>query len=442
MELEHNETPTNEVRMMILQDSISVQLGETDSEATNFPGVVPLANLASELGMLGDLDRLLPAKERNRGFGNSASVFDLMTIPLAGGQCIDDLAQLRQDKGLTRLLGRKVMAPSTAHDFLHRIRYDGLDGLRRARRNMLSKVAKRTGTRTATLDCDASLFTSSGRNARMSYKGEKGYMPMLAFWSELGMVVHDDFRNGNTSPGGDALAFLKETTAQLPATVSDVKVRSDSAWYQAEVMDHCDDHDYQFCISARRDEAVMALFPGADDAQWQRINVRKDPEQQEDYIREWACESVHSLNESDRAYRTILLRKERLQGDLFEGDYIYGAIITNMDLPLEEQVAWHRGRCNCENHIKELKWDFELRVLPSGDFFVNANYLRIITLAFNLFVALKLLKLPERCKGIRLKALRFRLLGLPALITRHARRLCLRLPRGHPNKSLFAAIMT
>ena len=36
-----------------------------------------------------------------------------------------------------------------------------------------------------------------------------------------------------------------------------------------------------------------------------------------------------------------------------------------------------------------------MRVLPSGDFFVNAAYLRIITLAYNLFVALKTLALPD-----------------------------------------------
>jgi len=427
---------------MILQDAISVQVGETNSEVTNFPGVVPLANLASELGLLGDLDRLLPAKERNRGFGNSASVFDLMMLPVAGGQCIDDLALLRADRGLRRLLGRKVMAPSTAHDFLHRLRYDGLDGLAKARSRMLAEVARRTNTTTATLDCDASLFTSAGRNARMSYAGERGYMPMLAFWSEVGMVINDDFRNGNTSPGGDALQFLKETVAQLPAGLKQVKVRSDSAWYQAELLDHCQEEGYLFCISARRDEAVMALFPGVDDARWKRVNVPEDPEAEEDYMREWACETVHTFNESRHAYRMILLRRERRQGDLFEGDYLYGAIITNMDLPLEEQIAWHRGRCNCENQIKELKWDFELRTLPSGDFFHNALYLRILTLAYNLFVALKQLKLPEHYRPLRLKTLRFRLLALPALVTRHARRLCLRLPRGHPQRLLFAALAT
>ena len=46
-------------------------------------------------------------------------------------------------------------------------------------------------------------------------------------------------------------------------------------------------------------------------------------------------------------------------------------------------MGWPRcaaGSCGqCKNQIKELKWDFELRVLPSGDFFVNAGYLHIMT---------------------------------------------------------------
>ena len=83
-------------------------------------------------------------------------------------------------------------------------------------------MAQQTGTTTATLDCDASLFVSSGRNARRSYQGERGYMPLLAFWEELGVVVHDDFRNGNASPGSEALAFLQQTLAQLPSERSTI----------------------------------------------------------------------------------------------------------------------------------------------------------------------------------------------------------------------------
>ena len=424
---------------MIRQGAISVKLEETDAAVTNFPGVVPLANLAQSLGLFNDLDRLLAPKERDRGLGNSAAVFDLMCIPLSGAERIDDLAQMRQDTGLRRLLGRPVMAPSTAHDFLRRIRYDGLEGLAHARRRMLRRMAKRTGVTAATLDCDASLFTSSGKNARMSYKGVRGYMPMFAFWEELGVVVHDDFRKGNASPGGEALLFLKETLAQLPKTVTAIAVRSDSAWYQVSVMDFCEEQEYDFCFGADRDEAVKQAIMTIPQDGWKRINVSPDPGDTEDYVREWAAETVHTLNTSRHAYRLIVIRKERRQDDLFEGPYTYHVLITNMDMPLEEQIAWYRKRGQCENQIKELKWDFELRALPSGDFFVNAAYLRIITLAYNLFVALKLLVLPEPYKALHLKTLLFRLLGLPALVTHHARRLWLKLPRGHPHAAAFRA---
>lgn len=425
--------------MMIRQKAISVKLGETDAAVTNFPGVVPLANAAERLGLFKDLDRLLPAKERNRGRSNSAAVFNLMCIPLSGGECIDDLNTLRQDEGLRRLLGQDVMAASTAHDFLRRIRYDGLEALGQVRRRMLGRMAQQTSTTTATLDCDASLFTSSCKGARMSYKGERGYMPMLAFWDELGAVVHDDFRNGNASPGSEALSFLKETLAQLPAEVEQIKVRSDSAWYQAELLDFCQQRGHAFCIGANQDEAVKQAIQAMEEQCWQRINLSSDPADPEPYVREWACETVHTLNQSGHPYRLIVIRKERMQDDLFYGPYAYHALITNMDLPLEEQIAWYRRRGQCEQRIGELKWDFELRVLPSGDFFVNALYLRIMTLAYNLLLALKELYLPPAYKPLRLKGVLFCLLGIPALVTRHARRLWLRLPRGHPHAAAFAA---
>lgn len=426
---------------MIEQKEISVKLGETDAAITNFPGVVPLANFAQRLGVFDDLDGLLPAKERKRGFSNSAAVFDLMFISLSGGSRIDDLAQLREDEGLRRLLGRQMMAPSTAHDYLRRIRYDGVAGLGTVNRRLIRQIARRTGTTTATLDCDATLFVSSGKNARMSYKGERGYMPMLAFWDELGMVVHQDFRNGNASPGSDALAFLRQTLAQLPREVTQVQVRSDSAWYQAEVLDFCEDHGYGFCIGVDQDEAVKQTIQSIDERQWRRIDLCSDPADAEPFVREWACESVHSLNGSRHAYRLLVIRKERLQDDLFYGPYVYHALITNMDLPLQEQIAWYRQRGQGEQRIGELKWDFELRVLPSGDFFVNAVYLGIVILAYNLFQAFKLVVLPESYRPLRLKALLFRLLGIPALVTSHARRLWLKLPRGHPHATVFAAAL-
>jgi hypothetical protein len=184
-------------------------------------------------------------------------VFDLILIPLAGGECIDDLAVLRADQGLEKLLRRKVMAPSTAHDFLWRIQYVGLEGLGRMRQRQLAHVARSQNQTQAKLDCGASLFVSRSRMAQMSYKGERGWMPMLAFWAPLDLVVHEGFRQGCMAPQSDAFNSLKNTLAQLPKTATQRYVRSDSAWYQKDVLDHCEENGIGFAMTADKDDTLL-----------------------------------------------------------------------------------------------------------------------------------------------------------------------------------------
>jgi len=417
---------------MIEQRELKVKVDETDAAVTAFGGASALVQVAHQTGLLCGLDRLPGLKKRRRGFSPGTSVLDLMLLSCLGGECIDDLAVLRADRGLRRLLGRPVMAPSTAHDYLRRFGEPSMKDLAQCRRRLNGQIAREKQTFRATLDCDASFFASGVQSAQMSYKGERGWMPMLAFWAELDVVVHDEFRPGNASPGSGALGFLKEAVAQLPDEVEEIRVRSDSAWYIAKLLDYCQDKKYGFCITADKDEAVRTLIQQVREKDWMEINAPADPSDTESYLHEWASETVHTLNDSKHSYRLILLRKQRRQSDLFEGEYVYGAVITNMDFPLARQIQWHRERCNCENHIKELKHGFSLRVLPSGDFGVNAAYFRIGTLAYNLVAAFKHLKLDESWRYVTIKTIRFRLLNIAAVVVRHARQLWMRVPRGHP----------
>jgi len=424
---------------MIRQDELKIKLVETKSAVTGFGGASALVTVANQTGMLDALDRGLNLKRRRRGYSPSASVMDLMLLMCAGGECIDDLAVLREDRGLRRLLGRGVMAPSTAHDFLRKAAGRAMEALAAVRRRGLGSMAAVRDMRRATLDCDAVFFASGVREARMSYLGERGWMPMMAYWAELGAVVHDEFRHGNESPGSGALRFLKEAVWQLPDCVEQVRVRSDSAWYIAELLDWCHERGYQFSITADKDHAVKELIAQVAEPQWVELETDAEATGRHRPLRQWAHETVHTLNDSRYAYRMILLRRQRRQPDLFEGAYSYGAIITNMEMPLEAQMRWHYERCNSENHHKELKHGLSLRVLPSGDFAVNAVWFRIGTLAYNLIAALKHLKLDESWRYLSVKTIRFRLLRTPALVVRHARSLWLRAPRGHPHLAALRA---
>ena len=142
----------------------------------------------------------------------------------------------------------------------------------------------------------------------------------------------------------------------------------------------------------------------------------------------------------------------------FSSSVIYNGMIHPLRNFKIKGVVWYQGESNVSRADKYHKlfstmigqwrevfgYEFPfyfVQISPFNYRDVNAAYLRIITLAYNLFVALKILALPKAYKVLRLKTLLFRLLGVPALVTRHARRLWLQLPRGHPHAAAFQAAM-
>ncbi len=87
-----------------------------------------------------------------------------------------------------------------------------------------------------TLDIDATGIFSEKESAKMTYKGFKGYMPMVGHLAENGLVLGDEFREGNASPGSRNLDFLKYCVRQMPKDKKIKGFRSDSAAYQAEII--------------------------------------------------------------------------------------------------------------------------------------------------------------------------------------------------------------
>ena len=86
-----------------------------------------------------------------------------------------------------------------------------------------------------------------------------------------------------------------------------------------------------------------------------------------------------------------------------------------------------------------LKEDLAGGRMPSGKFGANAAWWAIAVLAFNLNSAMKWLVLGGQWVTKRLKAVRFALICLAGRVVRHARRLIIRLARGHPSYDLLVS---
>ena len=188
-----------------------------------------------------------------------------------------------------------------------------------------------------------------------------------------------------------------------------------------------------FTITADKDEAVIDAVRGIKPEEWQPFENDRE-----------IAETVHTMNKTKEAFRLIVQRWPKLQGELFNPDpYCYHAIATNRTEPAKEIVRLHNRRGQVENFIKELKDGFGMDWMPCGETHANAVFFRIGVIAYNLFQALKLLGLPIwwRTATIRLRrTVRWKLYQVAAKVVYHARQVLLKLATSIDKIDLFRQV--
>jgi hypothetical protein len=99
-----------------------------------------------------------------------------------------------------------------------------------------------------TLDIDATQIVAEKREARYTYKGERGFMPLVGHIAEVGVVIGHEFREGNAAPAAGNLEFLQGCERNMPKGKWIVAVRADSAAYQAAIFNWCEATGKVFAI--------------------------------------------------------------------------------------------------------------------------------------------------------------------------------------------------
>ena len=101
--------------------------------------------------------------------------------------------------------------------------------------------------------------------------------------------------------------------------------------------------------------------------------------------------------------------KDRVQLSLIEGEeYQYFFFVTNTELSSENVVIAYEKRGNCENYIKEAKYDMAVGHLLLKSFWANEAVFQMMMLAYNLFLlfefdALSISEYRQQIKTFRLK---------------------------------------
>lgn len=406
---------------MMAQSVLPFKLEITKDEISSHAGLALFGEFIHSLALPGLLDSCLPGPGSPVGYRPSQFTIPLLLMLHGGGRSLEDLRQIRRDAGLRELLGLTSLPSSDATgDWLRRMGDGkGLGCLDRVNRTVRRRVLRSEGRTGYTLDIDATQVVAEKQEARWTYKGERGYMPMVGHLAENGLVIGEEFREGNDSPGARNLQFIKYCVRQMPKGKRIAHLRADSATYQASVINWCERKKVSFAIAADMDAAVKATIAAIPDTEWRPFG--------DGFI----AETVHSMNKTTKAFRLVVVKRP-VQRNLFEENENpserYKAIASNRaGESAEATVAFYNQRGDAsENRIKELKIGFGMERMPCGQFSANAVFFRIGVLAYNLFVFFKTAALPEDWRRCQVQTIRWRFYQIAGKVTHHAGRVSLK----------------
>jgi hypothetical protein len=137
-----------------------------------------------------------------------------------------------------------------------------------------------------------------------------------------------------------------------------------------------------------------------------------------------------------RRLRVIVRRTPLAEGEqptLFHLDgYKYSCFVTTTaTLSVQLLDARHRAHARVEDQVRTTK-DTGLGHLPSKSWQVNSGWCHAVAIATDLLAWFKLLRCTGELARAEPKTLRYRMLAVPARLTRGQRRRWLRLPRHWP----------
>jgi hypothetical protein len=86
---------------------------------TAWGGVRLVVQALRSLGVPAIVGQQVAIKQRARGYDEATMVESFVVLNALGGECVDDLAQLREDGGLKEMLGHEIPSPEAARQLLN-----------------------------------------------------------------------------------------------------------------------------------------------------------------------------------------------------------------------------------------------------------------------------------------------------------------------------------
>jgi len=366
----------------------------------------------------------LPLGGSNRAYDRVDMIEGFLVSVVLGSKRLAHSGWLRMDEIIREIFGwqRPMASASTYSRFFQRFDIDRNDAVFPV---LMKKWWDKISLKKMTIDIDSTVITRYGRQeyAKKGYNPHKpnrtSHHPLMAFCDELKMVVNAWMRSGDSHSSTDMDRFLEELLQIIePGRIG--LLRGDRGFYGDRIMGQLErtgdglPYIIRARMTTRLQEAIM------DQEDWYANNdvVRGAQYTSFQYqATKWSNSRCIVVVRVPASHET-----KRRQGSLFPGmdNYEYSAYVTNTDFSEVMVHSQYNQRADCENRIKELKYDYGVDGFALHSFGAMEAAFRFIMIAYNLMAMFKQKVMTSKIKH-RLSTIRFQCIAIGSYLVKDGR---------------------
>jgi PII-like signaling protein len=381
------------------------------------------------------------------GANAGRKVLTLVATLVAGGSHIDHVNMLRSGD-TRRVLGFRVVAPSTLGTFLRSFTFGHVRQLDRVIAETLRRVwslGAGPGKGRLVIDVDSTItevFGYQKAGAVYGYTHQKGYHPLVASRADTGEILHVRLRKGSSQKGANR--FVEELIARVrrAGASGEILLRADAGFWSRKLIDTLDRLGVSYSITVNVNPSIRACIEAIPETAW--VHIDGYPDGGDADVASIAYLTARGPGFGPKMVR-LVVRRTRILGKqaALWPDWRYHTFATNRPHLAVGIDKEHRHHAVVELAIRDLKAGAGLNHVPSGHFSANGAWVACAVLAHNLIRWTLMLGDPDT-RGTLTVAATFRtqVVAVPGRLVNRAGRHTLRLPTHWPWAQRFDRILT
>lgn len=401
---------------------VNLPIEYSSQKVTPFGGMRLMKDLLDKLQIREFLKTLdLPARGSNRAYPAHEIIEGFWLSIWTGASRFIHADWLRYDTTLQQIFGfKKMPSQRTYSRFFGKFNWNrNTEVFTKLNQWFLDKI----DIGPITVDLDSTVITRYGdqEGSKRGYNprkpGRNSHHPLMAFLSQTRMVINAWMRPGNTASMTSCIEFLKETLDVLKNKAVGL-IRADSGFYSGKILTFLEEKGIKYIIAVKFYDLIK----------WEIKNISQWSE---------ITNGIHSsqLYYKDRRYivvRKNILTRPKASGRILLFDeaeiprYRYSCYVTNLDLPGSEIWNLYKLRADCENRIKELKYDFGIEQFCLKSFWATEASFRFIMVAYNLMSLFRHIAVQSKTLA-SMRTIKAYCFALGAWIANHANRKVLKI---------------